>query len=245
MVGRGRYVDYDPRAPLPGLAGGRAVVDPDILADAQACPRAVEIQHGRGPAAREVSLLVEDAVVGEVHLPVTRGDTAPVEERGAVVDRAPAASRRFGGADYDRYSPGGAGEGLELTLAVLEEGLFEQEVFGRVPAEDELGEGEQLHAAPFRLADPAADDRRVPFQVPQGGVDLGQSYPDLPSAAHARMIPFAAPGGETKSRPGRPPRDRRPRAGNARSVARAPLPLDPLHAPRIIHGIYISDLNNG
>ena len=54
------------------LLGGGGTRLPDVLAHGQADPLGADINHGAGRAGLEVALLIEDAVVGQVHLAIDR-----------------------------------------------------------------------------------------------------------------------------------------------------------------------------
>ena len=100
VVGRGGEVD-DQRRAGERLVRARRPGLPDVLADrdADAVPR--RARSGRPRAGLEVALLVEDAVVGQVHLAVDRRDAPVREHGGGVVDVGAA----LGEADDRRRCP--------------------------------------------------------------------------------------------------------------------------------------------
>ena len=65
------------------LAGGPGL--PDVLADRQPEAVVAQVEDGAGGARLEVALLVEDAVVGQVHLAVDGVDGALVRGRRAAL----------------------------------------------------------------------------------------------------------------------------------------------------------------
>ena len=75
VVGGGGDVDDQRRARQRLLAGRRPRL-PDVLADGQPERVPLELDDGAAGPGLEVALLVEDAVVGQVHLPVDRVDRA-------------------------------------------------------------------------------------------------------------------------------------------------------------------------
>ena len=84
-IRRGRQVD-DHLGARERLGHGRGTGLPDVLADAEPDRHAVQLDD-RGLGARlEVALLVEDAVVRQVHLAVGGHHAAIGEDRGGVVD---------------------------------------------------------------------------------------------------------------------------------------------------------------
>ena len=73
------------------LGGGRAGL-PDVLAHGQPDALPAELDRRARGAGLEVAPLVEDAVVGQVHLAVDRLDRAVGEHGGGVVDTSSARS---------------------------------------------------------------------------------------------------------------------------------------------------------
>ena len=133
----------------------------------------------------EVALLVEHAVVREVHLAVDRGDLAVGEHRGRVVDVVGA----LGEADECDDAARLGGEILERGADLVEEGGLEQQVLGRVAADRELRKHDQrrsLLASGGRLL---RDLAGVARDVTDGGVDLGERDPQqILSGGHAPII---------------------------------------------------------
>ena len=116
VVGRGREV-HDHFGAGEGLVGcGRAGL-PDVLADREPHGHAVQLEGcGLGPGL-EVPLLVEDAVVRQVHLAVDGGHLAVGEHRGGVVDIVRTLREPHHGDDFPRL----AGELLQRSADRPEE----------------------------------------------------------------------------------------------------------------------------
>src|SRR5207244_2632483 len=84
VIGGSGYVDDQGRPRERLVTGGRARL-PDVLADGQTDAMAAEVDHTPAGAGLEVSLLVEDAVVGQIDLPVGRVELAVGQDRRGVV----------------------------------------------------------------------------------------------------------------------------------------------------------------
>ncbi len=65
------------RAPAVGLLGGGGPGPPQVLAHRQPDGLPAHLDHRARVPRREVALLVEDAVVGQVHLAVDRAHRSP------------------------------------------------------------------------------------------------------------------------------------------------------------------------
>ena len=166
VIGRGREVDDDLRAAVHGRPFGRTAGHPDVLADGDAHPPAVEIDHERLASRQEVAALVEDGVVREAVLAVQRRDPTVGQDRGGVVEpgggghglaAAGCPGRcRHGFRDADAGNDaGGAGRHLaERGGGVLYEARFEQEVFRRVAGERQLGKQGDVGSPLSRFANP-------------------------------------------------------------------------------------------
>ncbi len=127
-----------------------ALVVPGVLADGDGEGLAVERGHVLGGGGLEVALLVEDVVEGQQHLcwvkraspstsrTATLRTCLPVVEPVALDGAA-----EDGGVARDRGPGGDVVEGL---LGAGEEGLLFEEVGGRVAAEGELGEDDEVGA---------------------------------------------------------------------------------------------------
>ena len=160
-----------------GLQDGRADGVPDVLADVHADARAavppVDGVDWRRVAGPEVALLVEDAVIGQVHLAVDAGHLAVAGHGGGVVDV-------LAGLDEadDRGDPArrldDAVEGGEVAPDEL---LLEQQVFGRIAGRRQLGEGDKIGAGRLRPLDALDGLRGVAVEVADGGIDLGERHP--------------------------------------------------------------------
>ena len=158
---------------------------PDVLADAHPDRDPVELEDGGLCAALEVALLVEDAVVGQVHLAVDGRDLAVGEHRRGVVDVLGA----LGKADQ-RHDPARArGQLVKRRGRLLEEGRLQQQVLGWVAAQRQLGEDDQRGARVASRRGLLGDLRGVAVDVAHGRVDLRQRDPQqVLSRGHASII---------------------------------------------------------
>ena len=173
VEGRGVDVDDDRGAGERGVAGG-AVGVPDVLADGGGDRDAADDEARRPRARLEVALLVEDAVVWEALLAVAGDDAPAVDEGGAVVEHAV----ELEAADDERGQPlRVARERLEGGDGLVDERRAQQQVLGRVAADRELGEGDEVGVALGGAARGVEDQRAVAREVADGAVDLGERDP--------------------------------------------------------------------
>ena len=127
-------------------------------------------------AGPEVALLVEDPVVRERSLGVAVDPAAVREDGGGVAqvpveDAAapppPPSSPRVAGTSSSSCRAGG---GHEL--------LVQEQVFGRVAGQDQLGKEDDGGAEAAGLVEAGGDLSPVLLERPHGGVDLGQGEAD-------------------------------------------------------------------
>ncbi len=152
-IGQGRPLAHEVVDGVDGVEEARpeSLVVPGVLADGDG-ERAVVVQgEGLALGGLEVTLLVEDVVEGQQHLLLGEGDLTVGEQRGDVA-RAFAgrlASGRRGdgqsGADQQGRVEGcGVGERGQRLLRARKEGGFFEEVRGRIAADGELREDDQI-----------------------------------------------------------------------------------------------------
>ena len=178
MVGRAVDVEHDLGAAC-ARDGGGVRLEPDVLADADADPHALERKHGAGAASREVAVFVEHAVVGQEYLVVGGHQLAPVDDGGGVVEGAVGAA---GGSHDGERIAGRGGDLRQAAVGLVEELAFEQQVLGRVPDEGQLGKGDDVGACLGGLLHSVKDEAGVGVEVADGGVDLREGDAD---AAHS------------------------------------------------------------
>jgi hypothetical protein len=139
------------------------------------------ISSFRGAAALlEVALLVEDAVVRQVHLAVHRLHRAVGEHRRGVVDVEVALGEAHDGDDALRV----LGQAVERRARVAQEVLLEEQVLGRIADERALGEEHELRTRLARRADLRGDALGVAGDVAHHRVHLGHG-----DAQHGPMMP--------------------------------------------------------
>ena len=174
-----------------GLQDGGADGAPDVLADVHADPRAAfppaDNVDGRLIAGTEVTLLVEDAVVGQVHLAVDADHRAVVGDGGRVVDVLVGVDEADDRGDSARRLDDTV-EGGEVGS---EELLLEEQVFRGIAGRGELGESDEIGADRLRLLDGLDGLGGVAVEVADGGIDLGERHP---KGVHLRPL---APRSET------------------------------------------------
>ncbi len=173
----GRAVDVDDQlGAAQRLHRGRSRRIPDVLADVHGEGRVACDEDRRLGAGLEVAVLVEDAVVRQVLLVIDPGADTVVEHRSGIEDVVALVHE----AHHDREPPGRARHLVERAQVRLDERGLEQEVFGRVAADRELGKGHQggpLRASPL---DRVHDHADVAFEIADRGVDLPQGDPQAP-----------------------------------------------------------------
>ena len=122
----GRAVDVDDYLgagiPLNGDGPHRI---PDVLADAHADSGAVDGVNRANVSPAEVTVFVENPVVGQVHLAVGVNEPAVIPHGGGVGDVGP----HFHVANHYRQTPGGGNDLLHSRLICLQERGLEQQVF--------------------------------------------------------------------------------------------------------------------
>ncbi len=171
VVRRGVDIDHQ-LGPCRGLGAHRARRVPGILADRDADERPSYQVQALGPGAgREVALLIEHRVIGQVTFVVNPADLASSTNSSRVVqvdtfvDEADDSGAVFRGLGH-------LGQGDKV---VGHEPGLEQQVFGRVAGDDQLGEHSQVGPRLLSLAQSAQDPFHVPAQVAHHGTELAQS----------------------------------------------------------------------
>ena len=156
-------------AALPEVA-----VVPDVLADADAEPRAGHVEHLRALERLEVAVLVEDVVGGQQRLAEALLHASAPQQRRAVVERATLVGRiGFRQPHQHRRTVGEfAGQRIQLRPAPGHEGFRQQEVAGQVADEGKLGRHGQVGTLRPRLLRGGGNQRRVAGDVADGRIDL-------------------------------------------------------------------------
>ncbi len=148
----------------------RVSVDPDILADRDKDRGVAHKEDQGGRPRREITFLVEDAVVGQLDLMVDRHDLFFRDKRRGVVHRfSVAIGKSHQGGDAGHLP----GDLLERRLAVPDEVRFEDEVFRRVAAHGKLGEGHDVGLAFLCPFDKRGDLGAVAVKIAYGRIYLG------------------------------------------------------------------------
>jgi len=122
---------------------------------------------------REIALLVEDAVIGQVDLEAHRNGAA-VEKGIGVVELTllpPGQPDEHARSAIGRL----ASEALERGAAGILEGRFQHEVLGRIAREELLGEHHDVGAEPGRLRAGLASLLLVAGHVADDGIELSES----------------------------------------------------------------------
>ena len=148
------------------------LVGPDVLADRHADLDAAKQDRSRQRAGVEHALLVEDAVVRQIDLEAHRRDPSAVEQRHRVVDLAgvgPHAADEHGGAGPEigrELLDRGAAGGGERRLA--------HQILGRIAADVQLRQHEQIGALPRRVGTRANELFDVAGEIAENGIELGK-----------------------------------------------------------------------
>ena len=146
---------------------------PDILADGNADPHAVEHDRARHGSRREHAFLVEHAVVRQIDLEALGLDAAAAEQEIGVVElpllhpgRADQQRRSVVGGLARQNLDGGTARGLERRL--------EHEVFGRITADEEFGKHHDVGARARRRGAGLPGFLQAAGHVPYGRIELRQ-----------------------------------------------------------------------
>ena len=169
---------------------GRARL-PDVLAHGNANGHAVQVERdGLGPAL-EVAVLVEDPVVGEIHLAVYGGHPAVREHGRGVVHVVGALRKAHHGRDPVRLR----GQLLERRRGGVQEARLQQQVLRRVSGEGQLREHDHRGLVLARTRRVVGDLARVAADVAHRGVDLRKGHSE--QFAHGSII--AGSGGGSRA----------------------------------------------
>ena len=136
-----------------GLGGGaRGSVEPDVLADVDAEAHALDVEHQRFAVSREIALLVEHRIVGQLALAIGAQHAALAQHRGGVVQAALArldvAHQHVKSGQPGQIMP----QAVQHILLGLDEQRAQQQVLGRVAGQDQLGRDQHVGAFGMRLA---------------------------------------------------------------------------------------------
>ena len=189
-VGRGGDVDDKRAGAFASLAhefvdgidgvearGPEGLVVPGVFADGEGDAFAAEAEWLLAFGGREVALLVEDIVEGQEHLRLGELDLAVAQERGGISD-ALAASVLCGsdeaGDDGDGQRGGCGGDFLHGFSGAGDEGGFFEEIGGRIAADGEFGEDDEIGVGCGGLVGEIHDFGGVAVEIPDGGIDLCQ-----------------------------------------------------------------------
>ena len=172
VEGRGREVDDQLRARQREIGGGRPRL-PDVLTDRRADEHVAAAEQEQVAAGGEVAVLVEDAVVRQVVLAVHPLQLS-VREHGARVREVALEDRAAdeGGDPLRRER-----DLVERGPGRLEEARPQEQVLGRIPGDGELGEDDEVGAGRAGLPDRVDDERPVPGEIADDGIELGEREP--------------------------------------------------------------------
>jgi hypothetical protein len=137
----GRGVQHHEHLGAGGFRQLRGLGLPDVLADQDADAKTAEIHHRRLAARLEIALLVEDLVVGQAALAMRGAHLPTFDERGGIEDLRAGVLRE---ADEKAAAGLGATHGGHALLHRDAEAPMEQQVFGWIAAERELGQHQQV-----------------------------------------------------------------------------------------------------
>ena len=200
-----RAVDVDDHLGSTGVVPvERRSRGPCVLAHGQSDPSPAELDGAARSAGLEIAALVEDAVVGELDLPVLRPQLATLQQRGGVVDAplAPVDEPR----EHRTSGRRAAGELVEGIEVRLDEVRVKDEVLRGIAGDRELGEADDVRPSRGRADRPLLEALQVALQVTDGGVQLAERDPD-------HVDSLAARAGGVATRPPRCPGCRPPRPG--------------------------------
>ena len=146
---------------------------PHVLANLEPEPHPLEDDRARRRARDEDALLVEDAVVWQFVLEADIGDVAALEQEGRVeelVAAAPGCAQDHGRPAVRRL----LGEILDRDLDRIRKSGLQDQIFGRIAGDDELGRHHEIGILLRRLGARAAEGRDVARDVADRRVELRQ-----------------------------------------------------------------------
>src|SRR6266545_1100070 len=152
---------------------------PHVLADGRADERLPVLEQDQVAARREVTVLVEDAVIRQKALAVHGLDLAARADVAGVVEVAV----ETGSAHEDRGSARLACDALDRVLRSADEPGSEQQIFRGIAGDCELRKDDKVGAVGLRLGEPAQDQLAVPIEVADDRVDLGKRQAHVLSLA--------------------------------------------------------------
>ena len=182
VVGRGGDVHEQLGAGQREVGRGRPRL-PDVLADGGADQRLPEPEQHELAPGREVAILVEDAVVREVALPVDRAHLA-VRADGAGIEEVAVEPRR---ADEGGQAGAGRRDLVERGFGGAHERGSKQEILRGIPRDRELGEEDELGTLPASVCESGENALAVAVQVADDDVDLGEREPHEPDPIGLRL----------------------------------------------------------
>ncbi len=172
VVGRGGEVDHQIGVTGGESRAGGSVGEPGVFADVNADTGAEGIEGEGFGSGGEDSLFIEHAVVGQHHFSIDAEDAAGVKNDGGIEASCLVGRRR---ADDDEGVGGqSGGKLLQMVFAVGNKMRAQDEVFGRVAAESELGKNDQPGAGAGGALGVGKDPRGVFLECADGGVHLNQ-----------------------------------------------------------------------
>ena len=155
---------------------------PNVFADVHAHRGAVDGVHRALSARLEVARLVEDAVVGQVHLAVAADMPAVVYQRGGVVYVRVGVDIAHHGGDAAAFG----GDALEVCVVVADELRLEQQILWRIARQRELREGDKVGRKRARLPYPRDDALGVARKIAHRRVYLCHCQSELTHSASRR-----------------------------------------------------------
>ena len=161
-VVRGRRQVHDELGSRESQIRRRRAGLPDVLADCDPDRDAADAQHDEVAALREVAVLVEDAVVRQVVLPV-HGPHLAVGAHRARIREVAVEPRR---ADERDDTVGLGGDALGRGARCADEGGAQEEVLRRIPGRRELRVDDEVRPASRASASASRMSSRLPSRSP-------------------------------------------------------------------------------
>ncbi len=161
--------------------GGRTRA-PDVLADDDADPNAIDIDDARIDAGGEVALLVEDGVIRQALLAIDAGDLSIAEDRDGVI--APA-RRELRESDEHSDAFDAGGDARQLVRACREKCRTQQQVLRWVTAERQFRRDQEVRATALRFANRLDDARCISGEIADDLIELSDRNP------HSQILPCA------------------------------------------------------
>ena len=151
------------------LRARRRIGKPDVLANDHRAANSVDVEYARRAARLEIAVLVEHRVVRQLLLAVDLCDAPVADHRNGVVSPALV---RFRESDESRDAMHPRRKCSELGRARPQKRRPQQQVFGRIAAQRQLGSDDERRTRAPRRVDRVAKTPRIAGEIAENLVQL-------------------------------------------------------------------------